>query len=82
VCIVALDLAGKEEVQMQKGPDERRARRQETLRRLNADEELFATSKARSDATEEERQRKLKNEIEKEQEINRGWFARRFGAGG
>jgi hypothetical protein len=67
---------------MQKGPDERRARRQETLRRLNADEELFATSKARSDATEEERQRKLKNEIEKEQEINRGWFARRFGAGG
>ena len=68
---------------MQKGPDERRrARRQETLRRLNADEELFATSKARSDTTEEERQRKLKNEIEKEQEINRGWFARRFGAGG
>jgi len=67
---------------MQKGPNERRTRRQETLRRLNADEDLFGRSKARSDATEEERQRKLKNEIEKEQEINRGWFARRFGAGG
>jgi hypothetical protein len=67
---------------MQKGPDERQARRQETLRRLNADEELLGTSKARSDATEEERQRKLKNEIDKEQEINRGWFARRFAAGG
>ena len=67
---------------MQKGPDERQAKRQEALRRLNANEELFGTSKARSDATEEERQRKLKNEIEKEQEINRGWFARRFGAGG
>jgi hypothetical protein len=67
---------------MQKGPDERQAKRQEALKRLNADEELFGTSKARSDAIEEERQRKLKNEIEKEQEINRGWFARRFGAGG
>ena len=67
---------------MQKGPDERQAKRQEALRRLNADEQLFGTSKARSDATEEERMRKLKNEIEKEQEINRGWFARRFGAGG
>jgi hypothetical protein len=67
---------------MQRGPDERQARRQEILRRLNADEELFGTSKARSDATDEEHKRKLKNEIEKEQEINRGWFARRFGAGG
>ena len=62
--------------------DERRARRQETLRRLNANEELLGMSKVRSDAVEEERQRKLKNEIEEEREINRGWFARRFGAGG
>ena len=37
---------------------------------------------ARSEAGEEERQRSFKDEIEKEQEINRGWFARRFGAGG
>jgi hypothetical protein len=49
---------------------------------LNAGEELFGTSKARSEATDKERRRKFKNEIEKEQEINRGWFARRFGAGG
>jgi hypothetical protein len=62
--------------------DERQAKRQETLRRLNADEELLGAREANSDPTEEERQRKLKNEIEKETEINRGWFARRFGAGG
>ena len=62
--------------------DERQARRQETLRRLNADEELLGATKANSDPAEEERQRKLKNEIEKEREINRGWFFRRFGAGG
>jgi hypothetical protein len=67
---------------MQKDPDEGRASRQGILRRLNANEELLGASKVSSDATEEERQRKLKNEIEKEQEINRGWFARRFGAGG
>jgi len=60
--------------------DKGRVRRQEIIRRLNADNELLG--KADSDLTEEERQRKLKNEIEKEQEINRGWFARRFGAGG
>ncbi len=62
--------------------DERRARRQEILRRLDANEESLGVSKARSDAAEEERQRKLKNEVEIEREINRGWFARRFGAGG
>jgi hypothetical protein len=62
--------------------DERRARRQETLRRLNADEELLDGSKTRSDPREEERERKLKHEIEKEREINRGWFFRRFGTGG
>jgi hypothetical protein len=62
--------------------DEERAKRQENLRRLNADEELLGMPKARSDPGEEERERKLKNEIEKEQEINRAWFARRFGAGG
>jgi hypothetical protein len=62
--------------------DERRARRQETLRRLDANEELLGASKVRSDAAEEERQHKLKNEIEKEWIISRGWFARRFGAGG
>jgi hypothetical protein len=67
---------------MQKGPDEKQERRQEILRRLDADEELFGTSKARSEPGEEERQRKLKHEIDKEQEINRGWFARRFGSGG
>ena len=67
---------------MRKDPDEGRASRQEILRRLNAKEELLGASKVRSDATEEELQHKLKNEIEKEQEINRGWFARRFGAGG
>jgi hypothetical protein len=59
---------------------DRDERRQETLKRLNADEELLG--KANSDPIEEERQRRLKNEIEKEQETNRGWFARRFGAGG
>jgi hypothetical protein len=62
--------------------DEVRARRRETLRCLNTDEELLAMTQVGSDPAEEERQRKLKNEIEKEQEINRGWFARRFGAGG
>ncbi len=62
--------------------DERRAKRQEILRRLNADDERLGTTEANSDPAEEERQRKLKNEIEKEKEINRGWFARRFGAGG
>ncbi len=62
--------------------DERQVRRQEALRRLNADEELLGVTKANSDPGEEERQRKLKNEIEKEREINRGWFFRRFGAGG
>ena len=67
---------------MQKGLNERRTRRQETLRRLNANEELLGTPKENSDPAEEERQRKLKNEIEIEREINRGWFARRFGAGG
>ena len=56
-------------------------KRQETLRRLNADE-LLGTTEANSDPAEEERQRRLKNEIDKEKEINRGWFARRFGAGG
>ncbi len=61
--------------------DEIRASREESLRRLNADEELLGTTKAGSDPAEEERQRKLKNEIEKDQEINHGWFARRFGAG-
>ena len=62
--------------------DERRARRQEILRRLDANEESLGASKVRSDAAEEERQHKLKNEIEKERIISRGWFARRFGAGG
>jgi len=65
---------------MQNRNEKRRARLQETLRRLNADEEILG--EADSDPAEEERQCKLKNEIEKEQEINRGWFARRFGAGG
>jgi len=75
---VVLDIA-REESRMQER-DKGRASREETIRRLNADDELLG--KAGSDPTEEERQRKLKNEIEKEQEINRGWFARRFGAGG
>ena len=55
----------------------REEKRQEILKRLNAD-----TTEANSDPAEEERQRRLKNEIEKEKEIDRGWFARRFGAGG
>jgi hypothetical protein len=67
---------------MQKGSDERSARRQEALRRLNADEALLGDPKTRSDLGEEERKRKLENEVEEEREINRGWFARRFGAGG
>ena len=41
-------------------------RRQEILRRLNADDELLGMTKASSGPGEEERQRKLKNEIEKE----------------
>ncbi len=49
---------------------------------MNADEELLGTTEARFEPAEEERQRKLKNEIEKELEINRGWFFRRSGAGG
>jgi hypothetical protein len=67
---------------MQKGSDERWARRQEALRRLNADEERLGDLKPRSDLGEQRRKRKLENEVEKEREINRGWFARRFGAGG
>jgi hypothetical protein len=55
----------------------REEKRREILKRLNAD-----ATEANSDPAEEERQRRLKNEIEKEKEINRGWFARRFGAGG
>ncbi len=62
--------------------DEKRASREESIRRLNAAEELIGAAEAGSDPTEAERQRKIKNEIEKELEINRGWFARRFGAGG
>jgi len=60
----------------------REEKRQEILRRLNADDELLGTTEANSAPAEEEHQRRLKNEIEKEKEINRGWFARRFGAGG
>lgn len=78
--IVALDVA-REESRMQ-NRDERQARRQEILGRLNADDELLGTTEGSSDPTEEERQRRLKNEIEKEQAINRGWFSRRFGASG
>jgi hypothetical protein len=62
--------------------NERRAKRQENLRRLNADEELLGQPKARPEPGEEERERRLKNEIEKEQEINRGWLFRRFGSQG
>ena len=62
--------------------DRGRASREQILRCLNRDEELLGATEARFDSAEEERQRKLKNEIEKELEINRGWFARRFGAGG
>jgi hypothetical protein len=43
------------------------ASREEILRRLNADEELLGDPKARLDAHEKERQRKLKNEIEWEE---------------
>ncbi|CAA9337601.1 MAG: hypothetical protein AVDCRST_MAG93-6478 [uncultured Chloroflexia bacterium] len=62
--------------------DEKRVSREEIIRRLNAAEELIGVAEAGSDPAEAERQRKLKNEIEKEQEINRGWFAQHFGAGG
>lgn len=41
------------------------ASREEILRRLNADEELLGTTEARFDPAEEERQRKLNNEIER-----------------
>lgn len=61
---------------------EKRASREEIIRRLNAAEELIGAAEAGSDPAEAERQRKIKNEIEKELEINRGWFVRRFGAGG
>ena len=54
--------------------DERRAKLQESPRRLNAGEELLGGSKARYEPGEEERERRIKIEIEKEQEINRGWF--------
>lgn len=57
-------------------------KRKEILRRLNATEELTDATEAGFDPAKAERQRKIKNEIEKEMEINRGWFARRFGAGG
>lgn len=57
-------------------------RRQEILKRLNSADELLGTTEVSSDPAEEERQRKIRNEIEKELEINRGWFARMFGAGG
>jgi hypothetical protein len=60
----------------------REEKRQEILRRLNADDELLGTTGANSGPAEEALQRMIKNEIEKEKEINRGWFARRFGAGG
>jgi hypothetical protein len=62
--------------------EDRDEKRQELLRRLNAAEELIGAAEANSDPAEAERQRKIKNEMEKELEINRGWFARRFGAGG
>ena len=74
---VALDVA-REEVWML-NRDERRARRQEILRRLNAKEELLGKTKARTDAADEERQRKLKDEIEWEHERTR--FIRSFPMG-
>jgi hypothetical protein len=55
------------------------AKREEIISRLNADDEL--PGKADSDSADKERQHTFKNEIEKDQKINRGWFARRFGAG-
>jgi hypothetical protein len=72
--------AAREELRI-KDRDEGQAKRQEILRRLNTDDELLGTTETNSDLAKEERQRKLKDEIEKEQEINRGWFFRRFGAG-
>jgi hypothetical protein len=78
--MIVLDVTRKD-FRMQ-NRDEKRARRQETLRRLNANEELLGVPVERSAVAGEERQRKLKNEIEIEREINRGWFFRRFGAGG
>lgn len=62
--------------------DEGQASREEIIRRLNATEELIGAADANSDPAEADRQRKIKNEIEKELEINRGWFARRFCTGG
>ena len=62
--------------------DKGQTSREEILRRLNAAEELIGAAEAGSDSVEAERRRKIKNEIEKEREINRGWFFRRFGAGG
>ena len=54
-----------------KSRDEKRL---EILNRLNAVDELLRRKEASSDPAENERLRKLKNEIEKEMEINRGWF--------
>ncbi len=51
-----------------------RDEKQEILNRLNAVDELFRRKEASSDPAQKERLRKLKNEIEKEMEINHGWF--------
>lgn len=54
--------------------DERgKKRREEILRRMNADDELLGRPAARRESGEEGRERELRNEVEKEREINRGW---------
>ena len=52
-------------------------RREEILRRMNADDEMLGNPAARREPGEEDRE--LQNELEKEREINRGWWLSRLG---
>lgn len=52
-------------------------RREEILSRMDANDELLGRPAARREPGEEDHE--LQNEVEKEQEINRGWGLSRLG---
>ena len=60
--------------------DERvRKRREEILRRLDASDEALGRPAARREPGMSVRARELRNEVEKERKINRGWGISRLG---
>ena len=59
--------------------EQKRARLQGVMRRLNADEELLGWPKASPEPGEEERERRLKEGVEREHSWNRGIMGRNGG---